>query len=220
MGSRLALSSQSTSALVQRQGFTLRNYASDVKSGFSRHAERRRAGQALKDATQAPSKGTAFNIGQGAVAGAAVLGVGALGFYGLGFASKPGAIDNAIIWPQYVKDRIRDTYMYFGASIGMTAATAAAVFSSPAVMNIVARQGWIALGVSLAAMIGSGMLVRSLPYEPGFGSKQMAWMLHCGVIGAVVAPICLLGGPILTRAAWYTAGMVGGLSTGKDIEKG
>ena len=36
---------------------------------------------------------------------------------------------------------------------------------------------------------------------------------HCMVLGAVIAPICLLGGPILTRAAWYTAGMVGGLST-------
>ena len=33
------------------------------------------------------------------------------------------------------------------------------------------------------------------------------------ILGAVIAPICLLGGPILTRAAWYTAGMVGGLST-------
>merc|ERR1712156_554828 len=32
-------------------------------------------------------------------------------------------------------------------------------------------------------------------------------------VGAVVAPICLLGGPILTRAAWYTAGVVGGLTT-------
>lgn len=55
--------------------------------------------------------------------------------------------------------------------------------------------------------------VRSIPYEPGFGAKQMAWLLHSAVVGAVVAPICLLGGPILVRAAWYTAGMVGGLST-------
>merc|ERR1711993_33205 len=29
----------------------------------------------------------------------------------------------------------------------------------------------------------------------------------------VLAPMCFLGGPILTRAAWYTAGIVGGLST-------
>jgi len=32
-------------------------------------------------------------------------------------------------------------------------------------------------------------------------------------MGTVIAPICILGGPILYRAAWYTAGMVGGLST-------
>merc|ERR1711994_986432 len=75
------------------------------------------------------------------------------------------------------------------------------------------RQGWIAMGVSIAAMVGSGMLVRSNPYQEGFGSKQMAWLFHSAVFGAGIAPICLLGGPILTRAAWYTAGVVGGLTT-------
>ena len=39
------------------------------------------------------------------------------------------------------------------------------VYRSPAAMNIVMRQGWMALGVSIAAMIGSGMLVRSIPYQ-------------------------------------------------------
>lgn len=68
-----------------------------------------------------------------------------------------------------------------------------------------------AIGASFAAMIGSGMLVRSLPYTEGFGAKQMAWMLHSGVVGAVVAPLCLMGGPILVRAAWYTVGVVGGM---------
>ena len=70
------------------------------------------------------------------------------------------------------------------------------------------------MGVSIAAMIGSGMVARSIPYQPGtLGTKQLAWLAHCAVIGAVIAPMCLLGGPVLTRAAWYTAGMVGGLST-------
>ncbi len=36
--------------------------------------------------------------------------------------------------------------------------------------------------------------------------------LHAGVIGAVLAPMTLLGGPLLTKAAVYTAGMIGGLS--------
>lgn len=34
-----------------------------------------------------------------------------------------------------------------------------------------------------------------------------------GVMGAVIAPLTLLGGPLMLRAAWYTAGIVGGLST-------
>jgi hypothetical protein len=67
-----------------------------------------------------------------------------------------------------------------------------------------------ALAGTFVAMIGSGMLVQALPYNGGFGAKQLAWMLHAGVLGAVIAPICLLGGPLITRAAWYTAGVVGG----------
>lgn len=102
--------------------------------------------------------------------------------------------------------------MYFGASVAASAASAAMCLRSPAVMNMVMRQGWIALGVTLAAMIGTGMVVQGLPYQEGFGTKQMAWLVHTGVIGAVIAPLCLLGGPLVLRAAWYTAGVVGGLS--------
>lgn len=66
---------------------------------------------------------------------------------------------------------------------------------------------------TFAVMIGSGMVARSIPYEGGFGTKQLAWAAHCAIIGAVIAPLCFVGGPILTRAALYTAGIVGGLST-------
>jgi len=161
----------------------------------------------------APSSGTSINVGQGALAGAAALGIGALAFYGAGLSGEMGAVEKSVMWPQYVKDRIRDTYMYFGASVAATAGTAVAAFRTPAVMNLVSRGGLLAMGVSIAAMMGSGMVARSIPYSPGVGTKQLAWLAHCAVIGAVVAPICLLGGPILTRAAWYTAGMVSGLST-------
>merc|ERR1712037_1094056 len=88
-----------------------------------------------------------------------------------------------------------------------------AVDRAAVAMNLVNRGGLIAMGVSIAAMIGSSMVARSIPYTPGVGAKQAAWLAHCAVVGTVIAPICLLGGPILTRAAWYTAGMVGGLST-------
>ena len=70
-------------------------------------------------------------------------------------------------------------------------------------MNIVMRQGWMALGVSIAAMIGSGMLVRSIPYQTGPSAKQAAWLLHCAVIGAVVAPICALGAYLPNRIRYF-----------------
>lgn len=102
--------------------------------------------------------------------------------------------------------------MYFGASVAASAASAAMCLRSPVMMNMVMRQGWIALGVTLAAMIGSGMVVHSLPYKEGFGAKQIAWLVHTGVVGAVLAPLSFVGGALVIRAAWYTAGIVGGLS--------
>ena len=45
----------------------------------------------------------------------------------------------------------------------------------------------------------------------GFIADLFVWPK--GVMGAVIAPLTLLGGPLMMRAAWYTAGIVGGLST-------
>jgi len=62
----------------------------------------------------------------------------------------------------------------------------------------------------MVAMIGSGMVCQALPYHEGFGAKQIAWLVHSAVVGSVVAPLTLLGGPLMIRAACYTAGVVGG----------
>jgi len=52
-------------------------------------------------------------------------------------SSEAGAVDRAVAWPQYVRDRVRDTYFYFGSSLAATAGTAAAIYRSPAAMNLV-----------------------------------------------------------------------------------
>lgn len=85
------------------------------------------------------------------------------------------------MWPEYVKDRIHSTYAYFGGSVAITAASAAAIFRSPKLLNIVSRTGWVSLIVSMAALIGSGMAARSIPYQPGFGAKQLTWAAHCAI---------------------------------------
>ncbi|XP_038599730.1 growth hormone-inducible transmembrane protein [Tachyglossus aculeatus] len=187
-------------------------YATKSRFGMRRG----RTGQEIKEAAFEPSMEKVFKIdqmGRWIVAGGAAVGLGALGYYGLGMSNEIGAIEKAVIWPQYVKDRIHSTYMYFAGSVGLTALSAVAVSRSPALMNLMMRGSWMAIGATFAAMIGAGMLVRSISYEQSPGPKHLAWMLHSGVMGAVVAPLTLLGGPLLIRAAWYTAGIVGGLST-------
>lgn len=166
----------------------------------------------LKERLLAPEQGTAFNLGKGLLIGASAFGVGSLCYYGLGLSSEPGAVEKSMMWPQYVKDRIHSTYAYFGGSIALTAASAYAVFQSPKLLNLMMRNSWLAIGATFAAMIGSGMVVRSMPYTEGFSGKQVAWMVHSGIMGAVIAPLCLMGGPLILRAACYTAGVVGGLS--------
>lgn len=163
-----------------------------------------------------PSMEKIFKIdqmGRWFIAGGAAVGLGALCYYGLGMSNEIGAIEKAVIWPQYVKDRIHSTYMYLAGSIGLTALSALAVSRTPVLMNFMMRGSWVTIGATFAAMIGAGMLVQSIPYDQSPGPKHLAWLLHSGVMGAVVAPLTILGGPLLIRAAWYTAGIVGGLST-------
>ncbi|BES88983.1 UPF0005 [Nesidiocoris tenuis] len=187
------------------QNVVKRNFSQD-----SRFGRRRRVIDLRPEAKEQSS--IPFDIGKAALAGGATVGVGALCYYGLGLSNKPGILENSVVWPEYVKQRVRDTYMYFGASLGVTAASAAAAFRSPVIMNLVMKNGFMAIAATMAALIGTGALCRSIKYEPGFGVKQLSWLLHSATMGAVIAPMCFMGGPILVRAAWYTAGVVGGLS--------
>ncbi|KAH8289721.1 hypothetical protein KR054_009991 [Drosophila jambulina] len=155
----------------------------------------------------------AYSMGKGAAAGAAAVGLGALCYYGVGLGKQTSIADNAIMWPQYVRDRIQSTYAFFGGSCLLTAASAAAVFRSHRLLQLASRGGLLATFASLALVIGSGAVARSIEYQPGLGAKHLAWAVHCAILGAVIAPLCFVGGPILTRAALYTGGIVGGLST-------
>lgn len=170
----------------------------------------------FQNAAFEPATDTAIkidNMGRIFLAGGAAVGLGALCYYGFGMSNEMGAIEKAVIWPQYVKDRIHSTYMYFAGSVSLTALSAVAVSRTPALMGLMMRGSWLAIGATFAAMIGAGMLVRSISYENSPLPKHLAWLLHAGVMGAVIAPLTLLGGPLMIRAAWYTAGIVGGLST-------
>lgn len=171
-----------------------------------------RSGPTLKERMMAPPSENAYGIGKGAAAGAAAIGLGALCFYGLGLGKESSIYNNSMMWPDYVRERVHSVYGYFGGACALTAASAALVFRSPRMMDLVTRQGWLAVAGTFALMIGSGAVTQSITYQPGIGPKQLAWVAHCAIMGAIIAPICMLGGPIMARAALYTGGLVGGLS--------
>lgn len=192
----------------------VRNYArGPVRTRAPVEQQQTLRAPSLKEKLMGPPSANAYSMGKGAAAGAAAVGLGALCYYGVGLGKHTSIADNAIMWPEYVRDRIQSTYAFFGGSCVLTAAAAAAVFRSPRLLELTSRGGILATIASLALVIGSGAVARSIEYQPGLGPKHLAWAVHCAILGAVIAPICFMGGPILTRAALYTGGIVGGLST-------
>ncbi|XP_036317056.1 growth hormone-inducible transmembrane protein isoform X2 [Pipistrellus kuhlii] len=178
-----------------------REYATKTRIGIRRG----KTGQELKEVAMEPSMEKIFKIdqmGRWFIAGGAAVGLGALCYYGLGMSNEIGAIEKAVIWPQYVKDRIHSTYMYLAGSIGLTALSALAVSRTPVLMNFMFKGSWVTIGATFAAMIGAGMLVQSIPYDRSPGSKHLAWLLHSGsmflppttVAGATLYSVAIYGG--------------------------
>jgi len=53
----------------------------------------------------------------------------------------------------------------------------------------------------MGCLIVSSQVLRSVPYSEGFGPKQLLWIGHSALVGAVIAPLMILGGPLMVRAA-------------------
>ena len=56
------------------------------------------------------------------------------------------------MWSQEVRQRIRDTYMYFGSSIAITALSAVAVSRSPVLMSMMLRNTWLVFAFCLVTV--------------------------------------------------------------------
>uniref|UniRef100_A0AC35UD90 Growth hormone-inducible transmembrane protein n=1 Tax=Rhabditophanes sp. KR3021 TaxID=114890 RepID=A0AC35UD90_9BILA len=172
-----------------------------------------RTGPSLKERLLGPTSGKPYIYGSYAVTGAAVAGLGALTYYGLKMGSTDSVVNQSALWPQYVRDRLSTTYGYLIASLGVTAGSFYASSRTPAIMNLMSRGGILPFIAFMGAVIGSSMLCQGIDYHESKVAKHMAWMLHCGVMGALLCPLVLAGGPVLMRASLYTAGITLGLST-------
>merc|ERR1719498_1288206 len=69
----------------------------------------------------------------------------------------------------------------------------------------------LSCGVGIVGVLGTSMVMQSTPLEKPL-LKHASWVLLNACVGATLSPLCILGGPLLARAAMMTGATVGGLS--------
>lgn len=173
--------------------------------------------QATRQKVSKAGSDSAFTGAKIIAYGSGVCGLGGLA-YSLKHAFSPqddALINKVAIWPKYVKDRVNGTFGYYLAGLGVTSAGAAAALRSQTIMRLVGSNSMLSFFGCIALMMGSGMACRSVPFDGSpLGLKAGLYYLHMGIVGAVIAPLCLsVGGAIALRAAAGTACVMGGLAT-------
>jgi len=219
---------QSSASPFRSQTVTIRNFATSTiqnarwgaRPGYGQYSFKRvfevpkeAVRPTLRERLLGPTTGKPFVYGTWALAGASVFGIGMLGYYGLRLSSESTVTDRSIMWPQYVRDRLHQTYGYLAGSLAATAGAGYYTARSPALLKLASTPTIAVFLGSLVLIIASGAVLRMIDYNNNKVGKHLAWLAHCGILGVVLAPMCMLGGPVLIRAAWYTAGVVAGLST-------
>jgi len=148
--------------------------------------------------------------------GSGVIGAGGLA-YSLKHAFSPAdsaMIHNVGVWPQYVKDRLSGTFKYVLAGFGATALGGMAAVRSPAAMRLFGGNSFASFAACIALMMGSGYACQMVPFDGSpVGAKAALYYLHMGIVGGVIAPMCLMyGGAAGVRAAGATLAIMTGLA--------
>lgn len=138
----------------------------------------------------------------GASAAAGVVGICILG---------QKADENTAHWNEYVTDRVRSTYGHFAAGLGMTALTASVFHRTGVAYRMMASHPMAFSIGGFVVTMGALLATRSIPYE-NTAAKLAAWSVFNTSIGVSMAPMLLLGGPMVMKAAIYTGAVVGSLS--------
>ncbi len=124
-------------------------------------------------------------------------GVGVLAVSAVQAATSSSSTENGFKDP--VRKRLQNTYGYVAVNLAATAGAAAMLFRSGVVHRLMAVNP-IVLGIgSVAAMIGSMYLTRSIDYHESPFAKHLALSTFVGCQALMMAPLASLGGPLLMR---------------------
>ncbi|SPO30709.1 related to growth hormone inducible transmembrane protein [Ustilago trichophora] len=104
---------------------------------------------------------------------------------------------------------LNSTFMYLAGGLTLTGAAAVGLHRYGVSQRVMMANPWLVLGVGLVASIGGMLGATSLP--PGHPLKVPSWLLFNASQAAVLSPLLFLNPAVLSRAALYTAGLVGSL---------
>ncbi|SNX87087.1 related to growth hormone inducible transmembrane protein [Melanopsichium pennsylvanicum] len=104
---------------------------------------------------------------------------------------------------------LHSTFMYLAGGLTLTGAAAVGLHRFGVSQRVMMANPWLVLGVGLVASIGGMIGATSLP--PGHPMKVPSWLLFNASQAAVLSPLLFLNPAVLSRAALYTAGLVGSL---------
>ncbi|TFK94428.1 Bax inhibitor family protein [Polyporus arcularius HHB13444] len=106
---------------------------------------------------------------------------------------------------------LHEAFQYTGGGLAITALAARTMFKNGFAFRIMSANPWVVLGVSLVGSIGTMMGAIYTPPENTV-LKHTFWLGFNACQAATLSPLFFLSPAILSRAALYTAGVVGSLA--------
>lgn len=154
------------------------------------------------------------DVGKAAVLTGCVAGLGSLCLYGILSRPEDAAIDQAVAWPAYARQRIQSTYLNYGYGLATTAATAYVMSKRPRAFQPLLRGLCTIPGClgATALIFGAGVAVQMTPYNGGIGMKHVVWTGYSALLGVGMFPMVHFFGPIIPHALLLTGGVLAGLT--------
>eukprot|EP01115_Flamella_aegyptia_P007818 TRINITY_DN32465_c0_g1_i1.p1 TRINITY_DN32465_c0_g1~~TRINITY_DN32465_c0_g1_i1.p1 ORF type:complete len:347 (-),score=56.36 TRINITY_DN32465_c0_g1_i1:4-1044(-) len=137
----------------------------------------------------------------------ALVGLGSMMYIG-NKSNEVGVGNHANTLSGQAKKRIRSTMINLIGGLGLTAASAVYFFRSGIVFKF---NPMLLMGISFIGCIGSLFFTRSIDYNNNKVGKYAALGLTNALFGLSMAPLGMVGGPLLVRAAMLTGTTAMGL---------
>jgi len=120
-----------------------------------------------------------------------------------------------VVFSDRTKQRLQATFGYIGEGIGVTAIVATCVFRSQRFQNTLLpmiERHPIAAFCGLVGLTVTTLFGTMTTNKDNIIQKQALYIAFCSSIGLTLAPVGIIGGPLVLRAAAYTGALTGGLA--------